>query len=155
MSLICIEIPGRQPVSLSTLVLDFTGTLSKDGGLISAVAERLRALAERIRIIVMTADTFGKARAALEGLPLEVKIIQTGQEKASLVRQLGEASVVAIGNGRNDVPMCKLAVIGIGVIGPEGGAGELLACADVVTTNILDALDLLTNPLRLKATLRD
>jgi soluble P-type ATPase len=32
---------------------------------------------------------------------------------------------------------------------------ELLLVADVIVHDVLDALDLITNPLRLKATLRD
>jgi soluble P-type ATPase len=40
-------------------------------------------------------------------------------------------------------------------MGPEGVAGELLAAADLVTRDIRDALDLISNPLRVKATLRD
>jgi GTP-binding protein EngB required for normal cell division len=42
-----------------------------------------------------------------------------------------------------------------GAIGPEGASAELLLVADVVVRDVLDALDLITNPLRLKATLRD
>jgi soluble P-type ATPase len=41
------------------------------------------------------------------------------------------------------------------VIGPEGAAADLIAAADVVTRDIRDALDLVADPLRLKATLRD
>ena len=41
------------------------------------------------------------------------------------------------------------------VVGPEGAAAGLMGPADIVTRDILDALDLITNPLRLKATLRD
>ena len=68
---------------------------------------------------------------------------------------MGGDSVIAIGNGRNDVPMMGRAGLGIAVIGPEGGSGELLRVADVVVRDIRDASDLVTNPLRLKATLRD
>ncbi len=50
--------------------------------------------------------------------------------------------------------MIKTAAIGIAVVGLEGAAAELLPAADVVVNNIYDALDLILNPLRLKATLR-
>jgi soluble P-type ATPase len=48
-----------------------------------------------------------------------------------------------------------MAALGIAVVGPEGCSGELIAAARVVCRDILDALDLLQNPLRLKATLRE
>ena len=50
--------------------------------------------------------------------------------------------------------MLQAAALGIAVIGPECAAAEALAAADIVAPNILAALDLLLNPLRLVATLR-
>jgi soluble P-type ATPase len=44
--------------------------------------------------------------------------------------------------------------LGIAVIGAEGAASSALAAADVVTTSILDALALLSQPARIVATLR-
>ena len=141
--------------SIHRLVLDFTGTLSRDGVLIPGVAERLRELSPDLRVTVLTADTFGTAREALRELPVEVEIIRDGAHKAEMVAAMDPNSVIAIGNGRNDVPMMRVAKVGIAVVGPEGAAAELLAAAAVVTRDILDALDLVANPLRLKATLRD
>lgn len=153
---IIIELPGEAPITIRHLVLDFTGTLSKDGQLLPGVAERLTQLAQRVRITVLSADTFGTAREALAGLSgVEVQIVATGAAKARRVSQLGAAHVAAIGNGRNDAPVLQMAALSIAVIGPEGAAGDLLGEADVVVTSILDALDLLIHPLRLKATLRD
>ncbi len=50
--------------------------------------------------------------------------------------------------------MLKEAILGIAVIQREGAAAATLQAADAVTTDILAAFELLTNPLRLKATLR-
>jgi soluble P-type ATPase len=61
---------------------------------------------------------------------------------------------VSIGNGRNDQLMLKASALGIAVILAEGIAAETLLASDVVCTSIIDALDLLRNPLRLTATLR-
>jgi soluble P-type ATPase len=49
--------------------------------------------------------------------------------------------------------MIEEAGLGICVIGKEGGAIEAVRKADVVFTNILDALDFLLKPLRHKAAL--
>jgi soluble P-type ATPase len=154
MSPISLELPKRTAV-FTDLVLDFTGTLSLDGFLLPGVEERLRHLATDLRITVLTADTFGTARREMEGLPVEVKVIRDGQEKARLVAAMGGTSVIAIGNGRNDIPMMEVAGLGIAVVGPEGAAASLVTAADVIASSILDALDLLAHPLRLKATLRD
>jgi soluble P-type ATPase len=50
--------------------------------------------------------------------------------------------------------MLKEAALGIAVVQEEGAFAETLMSADVVCTNIVSALGLLTNPLRLIATLR-
>jgi P-type E1-E2 ATPase len=142
-------------VTFHHLVLDFTGTLSLDGKLLPGVGERLCTLADHIQVHVLTADTFGTARVALEGLPVQVRIIRDGREKAELVSALEPEGVIAVGNGRNDIPMMDVAGLGVAVLGPEGAASGLLAAADVVTREITDALDLFLTPLRVKATLRD
>jgi soluble P-type ATPase len=154
MSPVLLDLP-EGPVSFQRLVLDFTGTLSVDGKLIPGVADRLRELAESIEITVLTADTFGTAREALAGFPLEIRLIGDGVEKAAAVAAMDPDRVVAVGNGRNDVPMMGVARLGVAVLGPEGAPSSLLGAADVVTRDINDALDLILNPLRLKATLRD
>lgn len=139
----------------SDLILDFTGTISKDGVLLPGVADRLFQLARRFRITVLTADTFGTAGIQLQGLPIELRVIGKGQEKAEFISRTCGDSAIAIGNGRNDVPMMEAAGLGIAVIGPEGAAAVLLRAADVVVRDINDALDLLEKPLRIKSTLRD
>jgi P-type E1-E2 ATPase len=149
-----VAIPGRAALELDHLLLDFTGTLSLDGALLPGVAERIEALAETLRVTVLTADTFGTARQALAGLPLEVRLIATGADKLAFIEALGAGRVVAAGNGHNDAAMVSRAALGIAVIGPEGAAAELVGAADVVVTDILAALDLLLYPLRLAATLR-
>lgn len=154
MSPVHLEMP-KGPTAFTRLVLDYTGTLSLDGALLPGVAERLERLAADLRVTVLTADTFGTAREALKSLPVEVRIIGNGAEKAEAVSAMGPEEVIAIGNGRNDMPMMEVAGLSVAVLGPEGAAADLLACADVVTRDIGDALDLILHPLRLKATLRD
>lgn len=145
---------ARGEVELRELVLDFNGTLATDGVLRGNVAQRVRALSEQLRVSVLTADTFGTAEKALASLPVRVFQIDTGHDKAEFVNKLGPKNVVVIGNGRNDLAMTRLAALSIAVIGREGAAGELLREADVVVHDVVDALDLLLKPLRLRATLR-
>ena len=152
-----IAIPGAKTLRLSTAIVDFNGTLARDGRLHDGVADRLRALAQQLAIHVVTADTTRTARASLEGLPVQVHIVQdTGQTaaKRAFLEACDSQQVVAIGNGRNDEALLDAAELSIVVIGDEGCSAKTLAVADIACTNILDALDLLLIPTRLIATLR-
>jgi len=152
-----IEIPGFRKLALEHIVLDYNGTLAVDGEVAAGVKTALRALADRLTIHVLTADTFGKVKTRLSDLPLEISILPPGQQdigKRKFVESLGTEKTVAMGNGRNDRLMLQAAALGIAVILEEGVSAETLAMADVVCKNIIDALALLENPLRLVATLR-
>ncbi|AEH22847.1 Haloacid dehalogenase domain protein hydrolase type 3 [Thermodesulfobacterium geofontis OPF15] len=152
-----LEIPGFGLVRLEHLVTDFTGTLSVDGKLIPGVKERLNKISEFLKIHVLTADTFGKAKEALSGINCEIHILQGKDQdlqKEKFVKNLGADKVIAFGNGNNDRKMLKVAKIGVAVLLEEGCSVEALCSADILVKSILDGLDLLLNPLRLKATLR-
>ena len=150
-----LEMQAGMTKSFNNLVLNYSDTLSLDGILLPGVEERLTALAMSIRITVFTADTFGKAERQLAGLPVQVRIVSNGYEKLGYMRQLVPESVIAIGNGRNDVHMMAVAGLRIAVVGPAGAAIELLKVTEIVVTDIRHALDLIANPLRVKATLCD
>lgn len=152
-----INIPGFRHLRLSHLVLDYNGTLAIDGYLIPQVGEKLTELSHDLYIHVLTADTFGLAKTGLTGLPLDLTIAppeDQAETKLAFVSNLGLEQVVAIGNGRNDGPMLKAAALGIALVQLEGGAVETLISADIISTSILDALNLLSHPKRLVATLR-
>jgi len=151
------SIPGHKDLNLSHLVLDYNGTLALDGEMIAGVRECLGALAGDLEIHVLTADTFGKARSRLEGCPCALAILPVDNQaegKLEYVESLGAEQAACVGNGRNDRLMLDAAALGIAIVGPEGAAAETLEAADVVCPDIVAALELLTNPLRLTATLR-
>jgi len=152
-----LDIPGSGKLRLEHLVLDVNGTIAAGGGLIPGVAEAVEALSATLNVVAVTADTHGTATRLRDALGIEVRVIQAGAEsgqKLALVAELGADQVVAIGNGANDVDMLRDAALGIAVIGAEGASGAVLAVADVVTTSVLDALALLSQPARIVATLR-
>jgi len=153
-----IEIPGYGKLSLKHLVFDFNGTLAVDGHLKAGVKERFLELSKNLALHVITADTFGRAQKALFDLPCKLVILPPGEPhdeaKLKYVEELGPQSVAAIGNGRNDVLMLSEAALGVVVLLEEGGAKEAILAADILVRDVLDALDLFLNPLRLKATLR-
>jgi len=152
-----ISIPGYAKLALRHLVLDYNGTLARDGVLLAGVADAIRALAELLRIHVVTGDTFGTARAALAGLPCEVVILPAQDQaprKRDYVERLGAAQTACIGNGCNDRMMMEIAALAIAVLQEEGAAAEALQAADVVCPDIHCAFELLRQPQRLVATLR-
>lgn len=152
-----LDIPGFGSVRLFHLVSDFTGTLSVDGKLIDGVREKLNEVAKFLKVHILTADTFGRAKAELEGIECEVHILEGEDhdiQKEEFVNMLGSSSVFALGNGNNDRRMLSAAKIGVAVCLAEGCAIDAINSADIVVKSPLDAFDLLLNPKRLKATLR-
>ncbi len=155
--MLTLDIPGYQPLALKYLVLDYNGTLAVDGNLVAGVAGLLTALAVKVEVHVVTADTFGKVRAGLVDVPCTIAILPPGhqdQAKLDYINRLGALETVSMGNGRNDGLMLKAAGLGVAVVLAEGVAVETLLAADIVCKNITDALALLLEPLRLTATLR-
>ena len=65
-----IEIPGFKVLQLAHRVLDYNGTLAVHGELIQGVKSCLNALAGSLGIHAVTADAFGEAVHALDGLGL-------------------------------------------------------------------------------------
>ncbi|PKL52147.1 MAG: ATPase P [Nitrospira bacterium HGW-Nitrospira-1] len=152
-----LDIPGFGHIRLEHLVSDFTGTLSVDGQLLPGVKEKLNEIKKFLTIHILTADTFGRAGAALEGVECEMHILEGKNhdvQKKNYLKQLGAEHVIAFGNGNNDREMLKAARIGVAVCLNEGCAGDAIKAADILVTSISDGLELLLNPKRLKATLR-
>lgn len=149
-----LEIPGREPLALEFLLLDVNGTLSDRGELLAGVAERLAELREQLEPRLVSADTFGTLTAIAERLAASAETVARGDEKLTVLRELGAHRCIAIGNGSNDALMLAEAALGIAVIGPEGCSSAALGAADVVCRSIVDALDLLREPRTLAATFR-
>ncbi|MFO7875053.1 MAG: ATPase P [Desulfovermiculus sp.] len=152
-----IDIPDFGHLQLEHLVMDYNGTLAVDGEPVPGAHERVEKLGEQIQVHVITADTFGKVQARLEGWSCSLKILgqedQVGQ-KLAFIQELGTKKCVCIGNGRNDRMMLEAAALGLAVMLEEGTSRESLLSADIALPGIVPALDLLLNPLRLTATLR-
>lgn len=155
--MIGIDIPGYGALHLEYLVMDYNGTLAVDGHIVDGVSDRLVLLSDRLDLHIITADTFGLVQQAATDLPCKVHILpqqRQAESKRDYINTLGADRCVAMGNGRNDRLMLKVASLGIAVVLAEGISNDTLTAADVVCTCITDALDLLCEPLRLTATLR-
>lgn len=152
-----IEIPGYKSLNLKYLLLDYNGTIALDGHLSETVKEMIHALSEELKIFVLTADTHGTAAAECAGLPLTLKTFPTDsamESKLQILKELGADNCCAIGNGRNDILMCKDATLSICIMGEEGCCSQLINHTHVTVKSIENALELLLKPKRLIATLR-
>jgi len=156
--MIAIDIPGHGKIEVKHLVLDYNGTLAIDGKLISGTRPLLENISRKLTIHVLTADTFGTSKKELTGINCNLKILKSSQQdiqkEGYLVRLAGE-QVIAIGNGMNDSLMLKKADIGIAVVQKEGTSIKSLLCADIVCSNIIDALEMIIYTQRIVATLRN
>ena len=158
--MISIDIPGREhPLEIEALVLDYNGTIAKDGALIEGIPKRLIKLAEAVEVYVLTADTYGTVRGQCEPLGVTVRTFPhagAGVCKEEIVLELRRnAKVCAVGNGFNDVQMMDAADFAVAVLDAEGMYAGLLPHADVLVRSAGGALDLFLKSDRLRATLRN
>lgn len=152
-----LNVPGRGLIQLEHLVCDVNGTLAVDGKLIEGVTRSFSSLRDRLEIHLVTADTHGRQALIDRQLNLSAHRLQPGDEagqKAAYVRHLGAEHVAAIGQGANDAQMLSAAALGICVLSDEGTFTGTLLAADLVTRDILSALELFEKPLRIVASLR-
>jgi len=152
-----VTLPQGRKYAFHTAVFDYNGTLAADGLIAAEVKGLLAALAERVRVVGLTADTFGLARDQLQFLPVELVILGSGEDgaaKAKYVEGIGADGVAVVGNGVNDKDMFAVAALSICVLGPEGASVPTLLAADVVVPDPAAAIGLLLHPRRLVATLR-
>ena len=154
--MITIDIPGRDTIQVEHVVLDYNGTIAKDGVLLPEIRQRLQQLKGMANIYILTADTYGTVAAQCKTMEAEVRTFpqeRAAQRKAEIVRKLGGNTFCA-GNGYNDIAMFQEASLAVGIIDREGMCAALALHADILVTSAQDALDLLLKPDRLRATLR-
>lgn len=158
LSMLCIDIPGWKNLKLEHLLLDFNGTLAKDGTLIEGVLPLLEELSKELTVHVLTADTHGSVHRQCDAPFFTVHVLDEGSQelgKQAYLNQLGADRCVAVGNGRNDRLMLANAALGIALLQDEGLAAGTLAASDLLFSVIPDVLEALLRPKRLIATLRD
>jgi len=157
---IAIDIPGFGRRHIRIVVSDYTGTHSVGGVTEPDVKRRLRELAALVDLHIVTADSFGTAERELAGVAIPYKLGpgRHDTEKADYVSRFDLQHVAALGNGNNDRLMLKVVKEGgglaIAVDNGEGCAMDAARNADLFVVGAANAIDLLLDPLRLKATLR-
>ena len=154
--MIRIEIPGREELRIEHVLLDYNGTIAADGVLIPGVDELIGQLAGLGHVAVLTADTYGSARAQCD--PLGVEVVTFPRAGAAEFKQQYaeglEGQIASFGNGFNDVGMFDHSDLRIAILDAEGICAGLIAHADVLVRSANEGLELLLKPDRLRATLR-
>lgn len=158
---IVVDIPGFGMREIRFIVSDYTGTHSCAGKMTDDVKGALRKLADLVDIHVLTSDTFGTVRKELEGIPVHIQIL-TGQghdqQKAEYVRKIGASFTAAFGNGNNDRMLLKTVKdaggLAVAVDNGEGCALDAILASNLFIVGSLNALTLLLDTNRVKATLR-
>ena len=154
--MITIQRPGQSNLEIEFILIDFEGTLASDRRIHPKAKDKINLLSKRTKIYILTVEEKERVEETLKKVKAEIIYLAGGdssQKKLELLRQLGPARTVAVGNGADDVPMIEEAGLGVCVLGKEGTFSEAMKKADVVFMNILDALDFLLKPLRQKACL--
>jgi soluble P-type ATPase len=154
--MISIQRPGQEPYEIDFILIDFDGTLASDRRVHPKAKDKINLLSKRIKIYILTKGEKEGVEEVLKKVKAEIVYLDEGkssQQKLDLLRRLGVSRTVAVGNGVDDAPMMEEAGFSLCVIGKEGTFSETMNKADVVFTDILDALDFLLKPLRQRATL--
>ena len=156
--MVSIDIPGKGKMNIENLVLDFNGTIAYDGNIKNGIREKIQRVHEMgINIYILTADTYHQAAEQCKDMPITLEIFDVDNaalSKREIVNNIDSKLTMTIGNGNNDVEMFEESILSVAVIGDEGCAVKAIFAADIITNNIDDAIDLLLNPHRIKATLR-
>jgi soluble P-type ATPase len=159
-----IQIPFfAEPLRVTRIVSDYTGTLSFHGRLIPGVQDRLGRLQSLVTIDVLTADSSGTAKVQLGGMPfLGLQIFQDAERhdvrKQDHAEKHNPRQIAAFGNGNNDVLLLKIVKaaggLAVAVDNGEGCSVEAMQNANIFLVGIVNALDLLIERTWCKATLR-
>lgn len=152
------KIPGRKDIEIKNIVFDYNGTIAVDGNIIEGVEESLLKLSKYVKLYILTADTYGTVKDECKNIDAKILTFpreNAGKSKREIVKKLSGEKTICIGNGFNDIPMFKEAIISIAVIEGEGASGELLSQADIVARSIIDAIKIILNESKMKATLRN
>jgi soluble P-type ATPase len=159
-----IQIPFfAEPLRITRIVSDYTGTLSFHGRLIPGVQDRLGKLQSLVTIDVLTADSSGTAKVQLGGMPfLGLQIFQDAERhdvrKQDHAEKHNSSQIAAFGNGNNDALLLKAVRaaggLAVAVDNGEGCSVEAMQNANIFIVGIVNALDLLIERTWCKATLR-
>lgn len=154
--MILIERPGQDPLEIDHLLIDFEGTLAMDRRVHPKAKDKINLLSKRLKIYIFASEEKERVEEVLRRVRAEIVFLNQGnssKQKLEFLKSLGGLRTAVIGNGIDDLPVVKEAALGMVIVGKEGASGALIQAANLVFTNVIDALDFLLKPLRQRATL--
>ncbi len=154
--MILIERPGQEPLEIDHLLIDFEGTLAMDRRVHPKAKDKINLLSKRLKIYIFVKEEKERAEEVLKKVKAEIIFLNKGEaskQKLELIQSLGSFRTAVIGNGIDDLSIIKEAALGMVILGKEGTSGALIQIANLVFTDVIDALDFLLKPLRQRATL--
>lgn len=149
-----IHIPNIGSFDIHSILLDYNGTIAKSGQPLD-IKERLVQLSKIYKIYVITGDTYGAVREQLKDYPVECIIAYTADEKEAFIETVHPENCIAIGNGNIDHKMLKKAALGIAVLEDEGVSAKAIQNSDLLVKSIDHAFDMIDDPKKLIATLKE
>lgn len=159
--MIKLDIPGFGLREISRVVSDYSGTHSFAGTLRPEVKHRLQRLADLVEVHILTSDTFGTAKQEFSDLPVVLHLLDGtnhDEQKRAYVQEMEPRHVAAFGNGNNDRLLLQTVRdaggLAVAVDNGEGCAVETIIAANILIHGSENALDLLLDVNRCKATLR-
>jgi soluble P-type ATPase len=154
--MILIERPGQEPLEIEYLLIDFEGTLAMDRRVHPKAKDKINLLSKRLKIYIFAKEEKERVEEVLKRVKAEIVFLNRGEaskQKLELIQRLGAFRTAVIGNGIDDLSIMKEAALGMVILGKEGTSGVLIQIANLVFTDVIDALDFLLKPLRQRATL--
>jgi soluble P-type ATPase len=136
-------IPGAEDIEITAIVIDFNGTLAVRGEVVQGAAEKINQMKQLgFRIILVTSDQRGNAKAAAAKLGIEFVEAKDAGAKEKFMLTLDSGKVAAIGNARIDTGLYKKAKIRVATLQAEGIHTGILPFVDMIVPSVIDALDL-------------
>ena len=154
--MISIKRYGLPALEIDFVLLDFEGTIASDRRIHPKVKDKINLLSKHAKVYILACGQKEAAEEILKKVKAETVFFKGGpvsQEKLDFIRRLGPERTAAVGNGADDASMIGEAGLGVCIISKEGTSVETLKQADLVFSDILDALDFLLKPLRQTTTL--
>lgn len=160
-NVIRLDIPGFGLREISRVVSDYTGTHAFGGAVREAAKDRLAQLCQLVEVHILTSDTFGTVKRELQGLPVTLHLLhgdRHDEQKRDYVLGRDPQHMAAFGNGNNDRLLLKTVRdaggLAVAVDNGEGCALDAILAANLLIHGSENALDLLLDGSRCKATLR-
>ncbi len=149
-------IPGRNDLTINTIILDLNGTLQDKGVVVVGVKERLHKLKELgFGIVFFTGNTRNDADEISKSLEIEWRLAKDAEAKAEIAKEFKVETCATIGNGKIDVLLMKECALSICVMQKEGASRDAMLASEIWCQSINDALDLFIDKNSLIATLRN